>query len=60
MPFEADLMKRYPVSSKINYPENDVLACVVEVPELVSAARYAVLTIASTLREQCPSFGTVC
>jgi putative SOS response-associated peptidase YedK len=37
MPYEADLMKRYLVSSLVNYPENDVPACSVEVPEIGSA-----------------------
>lgn len=36
MPYEADLMKRFPVSSLVNYAENDVPACAVEVPELGS------------------------
>ena len=36
IPFEAELMRRYPVSTLINYAENDVPACAVEVPELGS------------------------
>jgi putative SOS response-associated peptidase YedK len=36
MPYEADLMKRFPVSSLVNYVENDLPACTVEVPELGS------------------------
>jgi putative SOS response-associated peptidase YedK len=37
VPCDAELMKRYSVSSLINYPQNDVPACAVEVPEFVSA-----------------------
>jgi putative SOS response-associated peptidase YedK len=34
VPYDGELMRRYPVSSLVNYPENDVLGCTVEVPEL--------------------------
>jgi putative SOS response-associated peptidase YedK len=37
VPCDADLMKRYPVSSLVNYPQNDIPACALEVPEFVSA-----------------------
>jgi putative SOS response-associated peptidase YedK len=36
VPFEPALMKRFPVSSLVNDPENDIPACVAQVPELVS------------------------
>jgi len=39
MPYEAELMRRYPVSPLVNYPDTDVPACAVEVPEIVSAQR---------------------
>ena len=31
-PFDAGLMKKYPVSSRVNRPENDDEECVREVP----------------------------
>jgi putative SOS response-associated peptidase YedK len=31
-PFDSDLMKRYPVSSRVNRPENNDSACAREVP----------------------------
>jgi putative SOS response-associated peptidase YedK len=37
VPYDAEQMRRYPVSSLVNSPENDIPACVVEVPELASA-----------------------
>jgi putative SOS response-associated peptidase YedK len=37
IPYDAELMKRYPVSSLVNQAENDVPACIVEVPEMGSA-----------------------
>ena len=37
VPYEAEQMKRYPVSSLVNSPQNDLPACVVEVPEEVAA-----------------------
>ena len=37
VPYEAELMRRYPVSSLVNSPENDVPACAVEVPQLTAA-----------------------
>jgi len=37
LPYKAEPMRRYPVSTLINYAENDVPACAVEVPELGSA-----------------------
>lgn len=36
VPYDPELMRRYPVSSLVNYPENDVPACAVEVPDVVS------------------------
>jgi len=32
MPFDARLMKKYPVSTRVNRPENDEQECVREVP----------------------------
>lgn len=40
LPYEADLMRRYPVSSLVNSPENDVPACSAEVPEMGSAQAF--------------------
>jgi len=37
VPYDAAQMRRYPVSSLVNYPENDVPACMTKVPELASA-----------------------
>ena len=37
VPFDPALMKKFPVSSLVNDPENDVPACAVEAPELGSA-----------------------
>lgn len=37
VPCDACLMKRYPVSSLVNYPQNDIPACAIEVPESSSA-----------------------
>ena len=37
VPYDAEQMRRYPVSSLVNSPENDVPACAVEVPELAAA-----------------------
>jgi putative SOS response-associated peptidase YedK len=37
VPFDPDLMGRYPVSSLVNSAENDAPACAVEVPELTAA-----------------------
>ena len=36
-PYDAESMRRYPVSSVVNYVENDVPACAVEVPEMGAA-----------------------
>ena len=33
VPFEASLMKRYPVSSLVNKPQNDTPECALEVAE---------------------------
>ena len=35
--YDAELMRCYPVSSLVNFPENDVPACAMEVPELAAA-----------------------
>ena len=37
VPFEGGMMKRFPVGSLLNDPQNDVLECILEVPEFVSA-----------------------
>jgi putative SOS response-associated peptidase YedK len=37
VPFEAGMMKRFPVSSLLNDPQNDVLECTLEVSEFVLA-----------------------
>jgi len=37
VPYDAEQMRRYPVSSLVNSPENDMRACAIEVPEFVSA-----------------------
>lgn len=37
LPYGAELMRRYPVSTLVNYAENEIPACAVEVPELGSA-----------------------
>jgi putative SOS response-associated peptidase YedK len=37
VPYDAEQMRRYPVNSLVNSPENDVPACAVEVPEFMSA-----------------------
>lgn len=36
-PLDAAMMKRFPVSSAVNDPQNDTLECIHEVPEFVSA-----------------------
>ena len=37
VPFEGGMMKGFPVGSLLNDPQNDVLECILEVPEFVSA-----------------------
>jgi putative SOS response-associated peptidase YedK len=37
VPYDAEQMRRYPVSSLVNSADNDVPACLVEVPEVASA-----------------------
>jgi putative SOS response-associated peptidase YedK len=36
-PYEARLMKKYPVSARVNRPENDDQSCAQEVPALATA-----------------------
>jgi len=36
-PFDAKLMKKYPVSTRLNRPENDDQECAQEVPALATA-----------------------
>ena len=37
VPFDPELMRRYPVRSLVNSPESNVLTCAVEVPELAAS-----------------------
>ena len=36
-PYEAELMRKYPVSTRVNRPENDDPKCAEEVPEIARA-----------------------
>ena len=37
VPYDGERMRRYPVSSLVNSPENDMPECAVEVPEVIAA-----------------------